>query len=65
MLTTVLFALRCLVPYKSMHDVKREQFSTSVPRGFTLLYHVVGQVISGCQLCVDQFEAYSHPSPDI
>ena len=48
-----------------MHDVKREQFSTSVPRGFTLLYHVVGQVISGWQLCVDQFKAYFHPFPGI
>ena len=47
------------------HDVQREQFSTSVPRGFTLLYHVVGQVISGWQLCVDQFKAYSHPFPGI
>ena len=65
MLITVLFALRCLVPHKFMHDVQREQFSTSVPRGFTLLYHVVGQVISSCQLCVDQFKAYSHPSPGI
>ena len=57
----------CFICFEMLdsHDVQREQFSTSVPRGFTLLYHVVGQVISGCQLCVDHFKAYSHPSPGI
>ena len=36
----------CFICFEMLdsHDVQREQFSTSVPRGFTLLYHVVGQV---------------------
>ena len=54
----------CFICFEMLdsHDVQREQFSTSVSRGFTLLYHVEGQVISSCQLCVDQFKAKSRPS---